>query len=177
MFKDIAIGDLRPSELNYRRTFDKDARRQLLRIVNIIGPTPNPDSRVTLTDARDALGMRRVNLDWRLHENDKRTVAKAQEILAAELGLSGLGRAMREFDDSGPGWSDDLTHGWHNMGTTRMHVYPNQGVVDANCRVHGVANPYVAGSSVFPTYGFSQPTYTIVATALRLADHLRSIAG
>jgi choline dehydrogenase-like flavoprotein len=56
-----------------------------------------------------------------------------------------------------------------------MHIDPNQGVVDSNCRVHGVANLYVAGSSVFPTYGISQPTYTIVAMALRLADHLQSI--
>jgi choline dehydrogenase-like flavoprotein len=159
----------------YRRMFDRDARRRLLRIVNIIEATPNPDSRVTLTDDRDALGMRRVNLDWRLHENDKRTIVKAQEILAAELGRAGLGRAMREFDDSESGWPDDLTHGWHHMGTTRMHIDPNQGVVDSNCRVHGVANLYVAGSSVFPTYGISQPTYTIVAMALRLADHLQSI--
>jgi choline dehydrogenase-like flavoprotein len=60
------------------------------------------------------------------------------------------------------------------MGTTRMHVDPKRGVVDPDCRVHGVANLYVAGSSVFPTSGYANPTFTIVALALRLADHLKT---
>jgi choline dehydrogenase-like flavoprotein len=59
------------------------------------------------------------------------------------------------------------------MGTTRMAADPRQGVVDADCRVHGIDNLYVAGSSVFPTCGAANPTLTIVALALRLADHLR----
>ena len=60
------------------------------------------------------------------------------------------------------------------MGTTRMHADPRQGVVDADCRVHGVANLFVAGSSVFPTGGSANPTLTIIALALRLADHLQA---
>ena len=60
------------------------------------------------------------------------------------------------------------------MGTTRMHADPRRGVVDADCRVHGIANLYVAGSSVFPTSGAANPTLTIVALALRLAGHLRN---
>jgi choline dehydrogenase-like flavoprotein len=60
------------------------------------------------------------------------------------------------------------------MGTTRMADSPEQGVVDANCRVHGVANLYIAGSSVFTTSGASNPTLTLVALALRLTDHLRT---
>jgi choline dehydrogenase-like flavoprotein len=59
-----------------------------------------------------------------------------------------------------------------HMGTTRMHPDPEQGVVDADCRVHSVENLYVAGSAVFPTGGVAPPTLTIVALALRLADHL-----
>ena len=58
------------------------------------------------------------------------------------------------------------------MGTTRMHVDPAQGVVDADCRVHGIENLFIAGSSVFPTGGYANPTLTIVALAVRLADHL-----
>ena len=58
------------------------------------------------------------------------------------------------------------------MGTTRMHADPREGVVDADCRVHAVPNLYIAGSSVFPTGGYANPTLTIVALALRLADHL-----
>ena len=60
----------------------------------------------------------------------------------------------------------------HHMGTTRMHESPRMGVTDANCRVHGLQNLYVAGSSLFPCAGHQNPTLTIVALALRLADHL-----
>ena len=62
----------------------------------------------------------------------------------------------------------------HFMGTTWMHDNPRNGVVDADCRVHGVPNLFIAGSSVFPTGGFANPTLTIVALALRLATHLES---
>jgi len=58
------------------------------------------------------------------------------------------------------------------MGTTRAHFSPKHGVVDANLKVHGVANLYIAGSSVFPTGGASNPTFTLVALTLRLAQHL-----
>jgi choline dehydrogenase-like flavoprotein len=63
------------------------------------------------------------------------------------------------------------------MGTTRMDADPKRGVVDENCRVHGVENLYVAGCSVFPTGGTFNPTFTIVALALRLADHLKQLRG
>jgi choline dehydrogenase-like flavoprotein len=64
--------------------------------------------------------------------------------------------------------------GWHQMGTTRMARDAKTGVVDEHCRVHGVANLFVAGSSVFPSCGFANPTFTILALAIRLADHLRA---
>jgi choline dehydrogenase-like flavoprotein len=71
-----------------------------------------------------------------------------------------------------------LEGNFHHLGATRMHPDPTKGVVDADCRVHGVRNLYVAGSSVFPTYGCSNPTLTVVALALRLADHLnKQLAG
>ena len=71
------------------------------------------------------------------------------------------------------GWPNSLEGGKHHMGTTRMHADPKQGVVDPDCRIHGLANLYVAGSSVFPTVGYANPTFTVVALALRLADHLK----
>jgi len=70
-------------------------------------------------------------------------------------------------------WGLFLEGNFHHLGATRMHTDPAMGVVDADCRVHGVSNLYIAGSSVFPTYGCSNPTLTVVAMALRLADHLK----
>ncbi len=74
-------------------------------------------------------------------------------------------------------WPDDLAGVNHHLGTTRMHDDPRQGVVDRDCRVHGIDNLYIAGSSVFPTAGTGTPTMMIIAMALRLADHLRGLAA
>ena len=135
---------------------------------------PDRDSRVILGDEVDQLGMPRIRLNWRLSELDKRTVALAHETIATELGRTGYGRL--QIDDwvlAGPEvWSDDVEGGHHHMGTTRMSDDPKMGVVDRNCRVHGMENLYVAGSSVFPTSGAANPTLTVVALARRLAAHL-----
>jgi choline dehydrogenase-like flavoprotein len=68
----------------------------------------------------------------------------------------------------------DVFYGAHHMGTTRMHADPRKGVVDAQCRAHGMSNLSIAGSSVFPAVGFSNPTLTILALALRIADNVRA---
>lgn len=136
---------------------------------------PDPDSRVLLDPERDALGMPRIRLDWRLNGLDRRSLEVAARLLAEEFGRAGIGR-VRIADwllDPASGWPPDLEGGWHHMGTTRMSDEPKAGVVDRDCRVHGLANLYVAGSAVFPTGGFANPTLTIVALALRLADRLR----
>ena len=72
-----------------------------------------------------------------------------------------------------PGDLPELLDMKHPMGTTRMSGSPATGVVDSNCRVHGVSNLYVAGSSVFPTGGHANPTLLIIALAARLADHIQ----
>ena len=136
---------------------------------------PNPDSRVTLSDKRDAMGLPRVQLDWRLTELDRRTASAMACAVRDEFQRLGLARAEL------PGWLQDESNGWrtnmsapfHPSGTTRMASDPKRGVVDENCRVHGVTNLYVAGSSVFPTSGYANPTFTIVALAIRLADHIK----
>jgi len=65
----------------------------------------------------------------------------------------------------------------HNIGGTRMHEDPSRGVVDANCKVHGIDNLFVASSSVFPTGSHANPTLTIVALSVRLGDHLLESSG
>lgn len=136
-----------------------------------ISQVPNRDSRVTLTGAVDPLGMPTANLHWQLSETDRRSAVRALELFGAEMAASGAGRTQLLIDEHGQ-WPPDLRGGWHHMGTTRMSAAPEDGVVDANCQVHGVTNLFVAGSSVFATASSATPTLTLVALALRLADHL-----
>ncbi len=130
---------------------------------------PNPNSRVTLGEERDALGLPRPKLDLRPSELDRHSIKRTLQIFAQELGKAGLGRVQMAFDD----WPSEFYYGNHHMGTARMSVDPKRGVVDATCRVHGIGNLYVAGSAVFPTSGTAAPTLTIVALATRLADHIK----
>ncbi len=142
-------------------------------IVHTLESAPDRNSRVTLGTHRDALGCNCVSVDWRLGEIEKRTIFKTQEILTDILQSRKIGTV--ETEESVPG-SDALPakSSWHHMGTTRMSANPRHGVVDADCRLHGTRNLYVAGSSVFPTCGDDVPTLTIVALAIRLADHLEA---
>jgi choline dehydrogenase-like flavoprotein len=134
---------------------------------------PNPDSRVSLADTMDALGQRRVHLDWRLTELDMQTYRAAADIFGSELARLGLGRLQVDpWLRPGANGDPEVWGVAHHLGTTRMSKEPQKGVVDPDCRVHGIDNLYVVGGSVFPTGGWAFPTFTIVALALRLTDHL-----
>jgi choline dehydrogenase-like flavoprotein len=134
--------------------------------------TPDPDNRVRLGPAEDELGRPTPELDLRLGEADLQGAERGLEIVAAELGLNGR-RLAKQLRLSLAGRRYEFF--WHHTGTTRMADDPTRGVVDRNCRVHGLSNLFVAGSSVFPTAGSAPPTPTIVALALRLADHLAQV--
>jgi choline dehydrogenase-like flavoprotein len=141
---------------------------------------PNPESRIVLSAENDELGMPRANLRWKFTPIDKRSMRVYYELLGREMGRAGLGRVqimdwLLDGDDTA--WPNHLSGGWHHMGTARMHEDPRQGVVDANCRVHGIANLFVAGGAVYPTGGAVNPTLTVVAMALRLSDHLKNKVG
>jgi choline dehydrogenase-like flavoprotein len=157
----------------YRRLSGRQPKTRLLALVNASETVPNPDSRVSLSTKRDRLGKNRVRLDWRLSAVDRSSIRRGYEIIGQEFGRTGLGRLKITLDDDDSAWSF-----WgqaHHMGTTRMHVDPKKGVVDTNCQVHGISNLFVAGSSVFPTSGSAPPTLTIVALAIRLADHVKGL--
>lgn len=140
---------------------------------------PNPESRIVLSADSDELGMPRANLRWRFTPIDKRSMRVFYEVLGREMGRARLGRVQVMdwlLDGDDEAWPKHLSGGWHHMGTARMHDDPKQGVVDANCKVHGIANLFVAGGAVFPTGGAANPTLTVVAMALRLSDHLKNQA-
>ncbi|MGE0666525.1 MAG: GMC oxidoreductase [Sphingomonadales bacterium] len=144
-----------------------------LQLCNFTEQVPNPDSRVTLSPRRDALGEPLAALDWRLSPIDRDGIARVHAALAAEVARSGLGRFLWA-PETGDGLMRGVSGGSHHMGTTRMSNDPRKGVVDADLKVHGVGNLYVAGSSVFPSGGWANPTLTIVALSVRLAEHLRA---
>ena len=139
----------------------------------MIEHTPNRDSRLSLiADELDELQMPRVRLDMRFGAAELERFTPTVAMFASELGRCEAGRVQWR------GGSEDLVAAMslsrHHMGATRMAVNPKYGVVDEHCRVHGVQNLYVAGSSVFPTSGIANPTLTLLALAFRLGDRLRS---
>ncbi|MGH6847417.1 MAG: GMC oxidoreductase [Methylocella sp.] len=138
----------------------------------VIEPIPNYDSRVTLSPARDRLGLNKVEVDWQLTEGDKLHFITLRKMLIEEMTRQGVLQFAKEPADPAEIWPKKIVGCWHHMGTTRMDSDPTKGVVDANCRVHGISNLFIAGSSVFPTVGSDMPTITIVALALRLAGEL-----
>ena len=146
--------------------------------VDLIGffeQAPNPDSRITLSDELDALGQRKVCVDWRLTELDRRTHQIAAAVFGEELAKVCDGVFTMEPWLEGDGaQASPLAGTAHHLGTTRMDDDPKCGVVDRHCRVHGVDNLHIAGSSVFPAAGWAFPTLTIVALAIRLADRLQT---
>jgi choline dehydrogenase-like flavoprotein len=162
----------RLSHQKIRNYLSRD-RIRIFKLGNMVEQAPNPDSRVTLSQDRDAVGMNRIRLDWKLSPIDFQSVFRAQEVLDQELREAGLGELLVEFTDENE--PPLITGGWHHMGTTRMHEDPKKGVVDANCKVHGISNLYIAGPSVFPTGGYANPSLTIVALTIRLADHLKEL--
>lgn len=137
---------------------------------------PNPDSRVTLSRNKDCLGLEKACVDWRLLPIDKRSILHLVQDIRSEFKRLGIGDIRPDdwltVDDHS--WPSSLAGGHHHMGTTRMSETPRKGVVDADARVHGTSNLYVAGSSIFPTVGCANPALTLVATSLKLADHLQA---
>jgi len=133
---------------------------------------PNPASRITLSNEKDALGLPRTKLDWHLKKSDADSLRGNLEAVARAFGGWGEGRVQVLFPERDE-WTEAEGWGNHHLGTTRMAADPKRGVVDADCRVHGMSNLFVAGSSLFPTGSTVNPTLTLVALALRLSDHLK----
>jgi choline dehydrogenase-like flavoprotein len=138
---------------------------------------PNPNSRITLSpERRDALGIPSIELNWAVTDLDIHSLHQTAVTIGQEAAKLGIGR-VRVADwllENNPQPADIVSGGHHHMGTTRMSGDPKAGVVDADCRVHDVNNLFIAGSSVFPTGGFANPTHTLVAMALRLGEAIRS---
>jgi len=137
---------------------------------------PNPNSRVTLDSEKDALGMARANLHWELTPMEKNSLRNINTVIGQEVGRVSMGRVkMYDYlqNENDQTWPSFTGGGWHHMGTTRMSDDPKLGVVDPNCKVHGIGNLFVAGSSCFVTASAVNPTLTLIALTIRLSDHLK----
>jgi len=159
------------SQYAYARLFDgPELRVRTVRLRNFLEMEPDPENRVTLGDDRDAYGQRIPVVRHRCSSRDRESLIALHEILAEELARNKLGRLETTLSKQKT-WPIKLDAS-HHIGTTRMGTDPDTSVVNPDCRLHSMSNVYVAGSSVFPTSGCANPTYTIVALAIRLAEHL-----
>lgn len=171
----VARHPLEAAKVLWSRVGPGRQNRKVIQLTLQAEQAPNPSSRVTLSADKDPLGFPLARLDWQLTDLDHQSIQKTQLALDKAVRKAGIGRVQQIFGSEA---SPVAIRGhWHHMGTTRMHTNPHKGVVDPNCRVHSVANLYLAGSSVFPTGGYANPTLTIVALSLRLADHLKTQMG
>jgi choline dehydrogenase-like flavoprotein len=190
-----AVGVAAPQAAGLMAAVESSAPQTILSISVTAEQALDPNSRITLLGETDALGVPRVSLDWRQSDIERTTMVRLVQALGEDLGRTGLGRAQLTIGDltNNPDavagellsaklvtpdpTNDDTFHvgpGNHHMCTTRMAATANEGVVDADCRVFGTANLFVAGSSVFATGGVAPPTFTITALAIRLADILKA---
>lgn len=146
------------------------SRFERFEVLQMVEQRPQRENRVTLSDDVDPFGVPKAKLDWHWTDEDALAVTNAQKDFAARLAASGLGRyEIRSKDGKPIVYSASARH---FMGSTRMSADPKQGVVDSDCRVHGLANLFIASSSLFPTGGYANPTLSIVAFGLRLGEHL-----
>jgi choline dehydrogenase-like flavoprotein len=182
MFRDM-LNIVRGAEMvaanGYRRFFlgrELILKNPSISIVVDLEQAPNYESRITLSEKRDVLGMRQAKIDWKISELERTTARYFNKFIAQELEQLGFGRVRGAnwLTSEEPVRDSELAGNYHFIGATRMSKDPTDGVVNADCRSHGVENLYISGSSVFPTGGHANPTLTIVALAIRLADHIRT---
>jgi choline dehydrogenase-like flavoprotein len=136
---------------------------------------PNPESRITLAQRTDSLGMRRANVCWQPTELTRHTLHQFAQLLSEQFQRAGIGEIeLDPWMKDCASWKEHITDQFHHIGTTRMADSPQTGVVDRNCRVHSIENLYIGSSAVFPTSGHSNPTLTIIALCMRMADQMKA---
>jgi choline dehydrogenase-like flavoprotein len=174
--------DITPQESRLMKHIRKNASQIELsktRIELRVEQQPHSENRVILSDKSDKFGNPLPKLNWKINSSEIVTASEGLKVFGNELGANGVGRVkyLKEHFERAGYEPSNTEEGWmalwhHHMGGTRMHEQAIRGVVDPNCKVHGMTNLFVAGSSVFPS-GFANPTLTIVALAARLGDHLK----
>jgi choline dehydrogenase-like flavoprotein len=167
--------DLAP--VAYRRVVHRRAARvrpERITLQTHAEQAPDPANRVTLSPRRDRFGEPLPKVDWSLGELDHRTAEVMVETVAEEFRRLGLGTVRPEPWLAGADWPAHVSDAFHQMGTTRLGTDPATSATDPDAQVRGVDGLYAAGASLFPAAGFVNPTLTLAALAIRLADHLKA---
>lgn len=155
------------------KLFKSAPKVKKIKVRNYLEQAPVQSNRVTLSEKKDRFGNPLAKVFWSLSDVDKTTMVTFHRILRDEFAKRGIGELQSPLLDGND--FPKLSDASHHMGTTRMGNDPQTSVVDANCKLHGADNVFVAGSSVFPTSGYANPNATIVALAIRLADYLKRV--
>jgi len=157
----------------FRMFMHRYTRISEIRVRNFMEQIPSPSNRVLLCSRKDPIGNPLAKLEWSISPQDKKSLFSLHSVLKQELTENNIGNLISPILDNTETF-ESIKDASHHMGTTRMGVDPKYSVVDEKCRVHDIENLFIAGSSVFPTSGHANPTATIIALAVRLADHLKS---
>jgi len=157
----------------YRLVARAQPRIRRVRVRNFMEMEPHPENRVTLADETDRFGKPLPFARHRPTERDRRTLCELHAALAREVDRLALGRFESSLENREP-WPIDQDAS-HHMGTARMGTDPARSVVDPDLKVHALENLWISGAAVFPTSGCANPTFTIVALAIRLARHLQGV--
>jgi choline dehydrogenase-like flavoprotein len=148
----------------------------MFRVLNHMEQIPRPENRLDLSDRKDRFGVAQLRINWHIDPHEKQSLCRLHRLVQQKLARQHAGSLRSQLGALADPWpvAGDSAH---HLGTTRMHRNPKRGVTDPNGRVHSVRNLYVSGSSVFPTSGHANPTLTIIALAIRLAEHLKELQG
>lgn len=152
---------------------NKEKHYGVFEVLHITEQVPDPNNRLILGEGIDRLGRRRIKHLAHWSQVNKDGIKQAWDVLSQEISSAGIGQFVPAID--GDHFQIASPTASHHMGVTRMHLDPKQGVVTDQCQVHGVSNLFIASSSVFPTGGYANPTLTIVALALRIADRVKQM--
>jgi choline dehydrogenase-like flavoprotein len=136
--------------------------------------TPLHDSRISLTRDKDRFGVPKLRIDWRVCAEDIESIAASYRHMRSIFADTDVAAIAYDDDNLNESVRTTIPVGGHHIGTARMSLDPREGVVNQQCRTHDVENLFIAGSAVFPTSGSANPTLTIVALAIRIADHLKT---
>ncbi|MDH3673295.1 MAG: GMC family oxidoreductase [Gammaproteobacteria bacterium] len=155
----------------YYRLYGATPEITAIRLRNFMEMAPHPENRVILGDEKDAYDQPIPVVRLQTTELDRHSLIALHRTLAEEIARNGLGELTSNLHNEEI-WPIDRDAS-HHLGATRMGENPRSSVVNPDCRLHTVENVYVAGGSVFPTSACSNPTFTIVALSIRLAQHLK----